>query len=341
VELVLTLLPLNPVGQYDSISHWDFTETLADAGTVGAILLQVFSLFEDPGRFLYDQIINLIRDFVGGLIAVAVDTFFDLTGLDDLLADAVNGFIEGNAFLSQLRQAGLDLRDMVTHLEVISSLTIGKIGSDYQVYGSDDWLGLAIYWRWNCADNPDPQCGRHELSLDPNSSLGLVYGEWNGQVSAYNQLQIYPHAINLQYGRLIVYVLNEIILPQLTDGNAHSMTDAILYWIGCEDFGLWVTGSDGEICALGFCLQSDSIATACESVVRTVFGIGEFMLGNLEVESVMEMSGSATLVEEDGDLEVDNIIDGQYSGTVNISGSRSPFSATWSATKRPRNDGEQ
>jgi hypothetical protein len=342
VELVLTLLPLNPVGRYNVTSHWDFTETLEDAGSVGRILLTVFDAFENPGQFLVDQIIELVRQFLGGIIAGAVDFFLEIFGLDEVIEDGINDFIESVDFLSRLRQAGLDLRDVVTRLEVLSVLNIGKLGNDFEVRGTDDWVGLAFYWRWNCPDDAPEDCGRIELAIDPNSSLGIVLGEWTGRVAAYNNLQINTHTINLRYGELILFILNEVILPVLTDGNANSMMDAILYWIDCPGLARSITGSDGEICdPLNLvCVSDDDISGVCDSVIRTVFGFAEVLLRGLEVDSVLELSGEGTLVDLDGDLLVDEIKDGIFDGYVNIQDSRSPFTATWSATRETGNNEE-
>ena len=339
IELVLSLLPLNPVGRYDVVSHWDFTQTLEDSGNVGRILLEVFDAFENPGRYLVDQIINLVRAFLGDLVAGAVEFFLDIFNLDDRIEDGINNFIDSIDFLSRVRQAGLDLRDIVTRLEVLSTLTIGKLGNDFEVRGTDDWLGLAFYWRWNCEDDAPEDCGRIELAIDPDSSLGIVLGEWQGRVAAYNQLQINTHTVNLRYGELILYILNEVILPVLTDGNAHSMMDAILYWINCEGLARAITGSDGELCdPLDLvCIEDDDISGVCESVIRSVFGFAEVLLRNLQIDSVLELSGEGTLVELDGDLLVDEIVDGTYDGWVNIQDNRSPFTATWSATRADAN----
>ena len=334
-EVVLTLLALNPVGRYNVISNWDFTETLQDAGTVGQIILQIRDAAENPGRYLYDQLINVIQQFLGGLISGAVEFFLDVFGLDDQIEDGINSFIDSIDFISRIRQALIDLTDVVTNLEVISTLTVGKLGSDYEITGTDDWYGLAVYWRWNCGPNDPPECGRIELALDPDSDIGLVFGEWRGQVSAYNQLRIYPHSVNLRYGRLIVYILNEVIIPTLTNDNAHSMTEAILYWVNCNGLAESITGSDREICApLDIvCIEADDIADVCDSTIRFLFGFAETLLNDLEVGSVLEMSGEGKLVERDGDLLVDEIIEGTYTGTVNLDDTRSPFSATWSATR--------
>ncbi|MCA9298438.1 MAG: hypothetical protein KDA28_05190, partial [Phycisphaerales bacterium] len=148
----LFLLPLNPVGTYEVISHWDFREAISDSGTVGAMLVEILDIFEDPGRGIQDFILGLIEDYVGGLISGAISLFLDLTGLDDVISDAINGLIDSSPLLSDIVTIGRDLRSIIAELEVISHLEIGKLGSDYEVFGVDNWIGLALYWRLDCDD---------------------------------------------------------------------------------------------------------------------------------------------------------------------------------------------
>src|SRR5699024_6926330 len=139
---------------------------------------------------------------------------------------------------------------VIANLEVHSELTIGKMSSNYEFRGTDNWLGITLYWRWNCDANSPPDCGAIELRADANGeigSLGVLSSAWIGRIVAYNQLQIDRHPITLEYGRLIMYILNDVILPKLTDGNAHSMSEAFSYWV-CNGIGTAITGSDGEIC---------------------------------------------------------------------------------------------
>ena len=340
VELLLQLIPLNPVGTYDVTSHWDFTEAIADSGTVGSVVVRVLNLFENPGQAIYDEIINLVDALVGGIISGALDLFLDLTGLDDQFANMINDFIAGNEALTKIFQAGSDLRDVIANLEVHSELTIGKLSSNYEFRGSDNWLGITLYWRWNCDANSPPDCGAIPLVVDSTGeigTLGVLSSEWTGRIVAYDQLQIDTHTVSLRYGRLIIYILNEVILPALTDGNAHSLSEAFAHWIGCGSLATSITGSDGEVCALGACVTDDQIEGFCSSAVSTLFGFADLIIRGLEFDIGLHLGGEAVLVEMDSDGFVDLMEDGTFTGFMqssDASAPSSPFTATWTAKKR-------
>lgn len=337
IEMLLQFIPLVPVGQYEAISYWDFNDALADSGTVGAVIVRVLNVFDNPGRAIYNEIISLIRNLVGGIISGSLDTFLSLTGLDTAFQGMINDFIERNENLRKLRDAGRDLRDVVANLQVHSDLTIGKLSSNYEFRGTDNWIGITLYWRWNCTANSPPDCGA--IRLVPDSSgqfeeLGLLSSEWSGRVVAYNQLQIDRHAVSLRYGRLIIYVLNEVILPAMTGGVAHSMSEAFAHWIGCDRLANSVIPS-GEICALGACLRASQIESFCTTAVSTMFGFADMLVRNLEFDMGLTLGGSGKLVETTSDGIVDFIEDGRFEGTLqNGNGqSASPFSATWSGKR--------
>ncbi|MGM0556307.1 MAG: hypothetical protein ACQEVA_07995 [Myxococcota bacterium] len=340
-ELLLQLVPLNPAGRYDVTSNWDFTQALEESGVVGQTIVRILNIFENPGRAIYDEIINLVQAAVGGIISGTIDSFLDLTGLDDQFENMINTFIENNDALRNIRDAGRDLRDVVADLEVHSELTIGKLGSDYEFRGTDNWLGVTLYWRWNCDSNSPADCGAIDIVADANGqlgSLGVVSSEWTGRVAAYNQLQIDQHPQTLRYGRLIMYILNDVIIPELTDGNANSMSDAFAYWIGCGDLARSITGSDGEVGALGATITDDQIENFCSNAVSTVFGFADLIVNNLEFDLGMRIGGEATMIETTSDGFVDLMEDGTYNGYMqstdsNTSGQGSPIDATWSAER--------
>jgi hypothetical protein len=340
-ELILQLVPLNPAGRYDVTSNWDFTQALEESGVVGQTIVRILDIFENPGRAIYDEIINLINSAVGGIISGTLDTFLDLTGLDDQFENMINNFIENNDALRQIRDAGRDLRDVVADLEVHSELTIGKLGSDYEFRGTDNWLGVTLYWRWNCDASSPPDCGAIDLVADANGqlgSLGVVSSEWTGRVASYNQLQIDQHPQTLRYGRLIIYILNDVIIPEVTNGNANSLSEAFAYWIGCADLADSITGSDGEVGALGATLTDDQIESFCSNSISTIFGFADLIVNNLEFDLGMRIGGEATTVETTSDGFVDLLEDGTYEGYIqstdsNTSGQGSPIDATWSAER--------
>ncbi len=337
VEMLLQFIPLVPVGQYDVVSYWDFNDALADSGTVGAVIVRVLNVFDNPGRAIYNEIISLIRNLVGGIISGSLDMFLSLTNLDTAFQNMINNFVEQNENLRKLRDAGRDLRAVVANLQVHSELTIGKLNSNYEFRGTDNWVGITLYWRWNCTVNSPPDCGAIRLVPDASGQfeeLGLLSSEGSGRVVAYNQLQVDRHAVSLRYGRLIIYVLNQVILPGMTGGVAHSMSEAFTHWIGCDRLARAII-PNGEICALNACLRATQIEGFCTSAVSTMFGFADMLVRNLEFDMGLTLGGTGKLVETTSDGIVDFIEDGRFEGTLqNGNGqSASPFSAKWSGER--------
>lgn len=341
-EVLLQLIPLNPVGRYDVTSNWDFSQALADSGSVGSTIVTVLNIFDNPGQGIYDGIIDLIRNFVSGVVGGGLDLFLDLTGLDDVLVDAINNAVENNDALRRIRDAGRDLRDVVANLEVHSELTIGKMSSDYEFRGTDNWLGVTLYWRWNCDDNAPADCGAINIAADGDGdlgSLGVLSSQWTGRVIAYNSLQIDRHALSLRYGQLIQYILNEVIIPEITNGEAHSLSEAFTGWV-CGGLVSSIADSNGEICAPspfdGSCFDA---AGACDSAVSTVFGLSDLLISGLEYDVGLSIAGEATLVETTSDGVVDELADGVFEGTMRNAGDAgqsaqsSEISATWDGVR--------
>lgn len=337
-ELLLQLIPLNPVGRYDVTSHWDFSQALADSGSVGSTIMTVFNIFENPGQGIYDGIIALVRTAVGGIISGTVDTFLGMVGLDDVVVDQINRLVENNSTLRRIRDAGRDLRDVVANLEVHSELTIGKMYSDYEFRGTDNWLGVTLYWRWNCDSTSPPDCGAINIQADADGELGdlgVLSSEWTGRVIAYNQIQIDRHPLSLRYGRLMMHVLNNIIIPQITGGQANSLSEAFTGWV-CDGLVGSIAGDDGEVCAMGACFD---VAGACDSVVSSIAGLADLLVDNLEYDVGLSIAGEATLVELTSDGIVDELKDGVFEGTLrnasdpNGAAQASGISATWQGVR--------
>jgi len=340
VEIVLTLLPLNPQGEYDVESFWDFTEALLETGAVGQIIVDILDLFENPGEQIVDYMIDAIGYFIGGWVTDVVEIFLSITRLDRLIEDAINDLINSSSALRQFFSLGCDLRRIVTRLQILSILSIGKLGSDFEVFGIDTWIGLGV-----CDFTPDPDfvvgecdeapdCGRIQITIE-DGSLGLLRGDWTGRVLSYNNLSIDRHPVDFNYGRLILFVLETFLFPAITGDPAPvTLEDVFSDIVNCDGFASFITGSDGEICVIG-CIEHSDIEGFCEGAISLVFGtLFESFVGALSFDSVMEMRGSATLVNDDTDLEVELLEDGEYTGTISIGSDGSPFNADFYGSRR-------
>ena len=82
-------------------------------------------------------------------------------------------------------------------------------------------------------------CGRYAFTMNQlaegANGINLVFGQFDGRVHSYNQGIINSHNMDLQYGRLILFVLNYIIMPRFADG-ATSLSEGLLNLANCPWF---------------------------------------------------------------------------------------------------------
>ncbi len=335
VVIDLALLALIPTGNYDVISYWDMTRALAESGPLGAALVNLFAYFDNPGLALYNEMIRQLQTWVGNTGAMTLAFFMMISGLDVTLQNYVNDMIDQSPVLSSIRRAGLDLRDAVSNLEVDSILSVSKLAADNELHGRDEWYGLTFYWRANCDGNSPPDCGRHRIGVGVDTMMGILGADWTGRVIGHDVLEIDSHMMRIRYGRLIIYMLNNVILPGMTNGQAHSLNEAFAYWVGCDRLAQSIA-PNGQICVSGFCLPVGNIETMCLAAVNTVFSIVDLTVSSLDYPIDFHIAGRGHLFELDSDAVADVIEDGVFTGqiqTPNGSGTPSPVSAVWSGAR--------
>jgi hypothetical protein len=331
VSLNLYLLSLNAAGVYDSISVFDFTGAIP--GTVGEVIDELSTLFNSPGTFLINQIKRLAAMYVGEFITDAIFGLFE-----DAVADVVDEWMFNNSpsWVRDILTVGQDLMQVVNRLEMLAQLQITKLSGDYTVQGALRWHGLALYWRYGCAREGqagyDPACGRREFSMtdieNTQFPLNLVEGRFNASVQDFDRLSIDNHTVSLNYGRLVIFVLNELILRNLTGhGN---LRDAVRSFVNCAAIADRIYF--GALSTIG--IDEDDIEGFCNGAIDVIITPLTWVLEALAVDTSIRLSGTAVLEDVDNDLRVDRIYDGQFRGHFESDGrAGEPFTGTWSAEK--------
>ena len=329
--LDLHLLPLNPTGSYDVDNYFDFTNTLGDLGTVGSVIEGIVTLFNDPGSFLVEQIKTLVKQFLGELIT---DVAFGL--FEDELGSVITSWVLNDSpdWVQDFFTVGDDLTQIVDNLHLISELKVSKLHNNYYFQGIQYWKGVVLTWKLGCEPDAPPECGVKTYSLEELANTqfpqDIIEGSFTGTVVNYNQLFIDQHTIQVSYGKLILFVLNEILLKSLTGEN--TMKDAVLAFIDCP--GIADSFSNSVLDAIG--LPEEKLASFCESTVGFLVAPLEAYIANLALDSQLRLSGQCTLADLDDDLYVDELQDGTYTGMVEIdAGAGPPFSGTFSGMKVP------
>ena len=329
IDLIFQLIPLNPVGTYLVRSYFDFGDAIAGTGAVGEWLIKIFDGFDNPGELLYDVIMNEgCGAFLPGLLCDGAGLVADLLGIDEEIQNFINDLVMSSETGCSIIRAGCDVRGAIRTLEVLSAVYMSKLGADYRIYGATNFTGLAFYWRYSCPVGAPDDCGRFELSYDEVLDLQLVSGDWQGVVTGYDQLVIESHAVDLNYGKLIVYLINQVILPEIA-GGATSFTEALEYWFNCDGFANWLSGIE----IAGASLDWDTSYSVCSGAINFlggVVGFGTGLLSLQEYSSAMTLNGEVTFVENTGDFFVDELVDGTWSGVLRFGEGTSPIRGWWS-----------
>jgi hypothetical protein len=332
VRVPVFLLPLNPAGSYEAINHFDFSDAIP--GTVGDVIRGLVRFFGDQnhereiGGLIFDLVEALVREAAGAIGALVVDLVRGW--VEDDLNEIINEYIDedGPDWLRSFFTVGSDLISVVSNLEVISKIRISKPRRDGTFEGSQNWIGLAFYWRLPCDDDPDPECGRYAFTMNEVSAaaegIQLVFGQFTGRIHSYDRGVIDSHTMDLQYGRLIIFVLNNIILPWIADG-ATNLRDALLHLGNCPSFANGLTGGRSHLRLAGINIVSrDTIEGWCTTILGVVGDAATAIIGRLRIDTHLTLQGDVIFVEETDDLVVDQMRDGLWRGVIRTANDEGP-----------------
>jgi hypothetical protein len=328
---------LNPTGMYDCIDHFDLTNLVkecaggikdplecfsvggADLGKqVCCVVYQLVTFFNSPGTTIIAAIKDVAKQFIGSII---VDTLFSV--FEDVLADIVTDWLLENSpeWVKDFFAKGKEMMEIVTALELRSDLLIGKTSGDV-VTGVHNWTGITI--------------GGKTFSLNDLQNtkfpLSLVQGTWTGEMYGFYNLRENPHAIHLNYGKLILFVLDEILIAGVTGGQAHSLEEAAYLWIDCKGIakGIYDALPPGV-----FSGSVQDLEQICIDGIDYLLSPVEMFIGALQLDTYLTLEGEGRMVDDDCDLKVDKIVDGTYDGIVQTpTSTQGTFTGTWEATKK-------
>lgn len=323
VTVPVFVLPLKPAGTYYLQNHFDFTDAIP--GTLGDVIRELVRFFGDVNHereiagVIFDIVEALVREaagFIGGLIVDLVRGW-----VEDDLNDIINGYIDndGPNWLRDFFTIGSDVISIVSNMEVSSRMRITKPRRDGTFDGSQNWVGLAFYWRLPCRDNPDPACGRHAFTMDQlvagMEGVDLVFGQFTGRIHSYNHGIIDRHTLDLQYGRLILFVLNNLVLPEIADG-ANNISDALLNMANCPSFANRMTGGNGHLRIGGINIVSrDTIEGWCTTVMGVAGDAATAILGRLRIDTRLTLDGEMLFIEGDSCASVLDCLGPCWDGT--------------------------
>ncbi len=332
VTVSLATLPLQAAGPYDMINHFDFTGAIP--GQLGQILDTAVQIFYDPGAFLIAQVKNLVKQV---LPSIVVDAAFGL--FEDALSKVVTDWLLNKSppWLQSFFQMGQDVMQIVKKLEMIGVLKIYKVTNDFFIKGEIDFTGVNLYWKLGC-DKNDPNyadCGKFSLdaskaSTDPNFPLDFFSGTLTGSVSEQKKLSIDSSTIKLNYGKLILFVLTQVVLKKITGET--TFIGAMQKLVNCAGIASGIGNS--ILGKLG--LSESTVKGFCDTTVSLLVLPLEQYIGGLALDSNLSLTGKCMMEDNNDDLKVDKLTDGVWTGTINVQGAAGKaFKGDFTATRQP------
>jgi len=353
VKLPLYLVTLNPTGCYDSVDKFDLSKVIEDCaggdttlvecatntGQVGqqicCVINEVETFFTNPGETIVETIVEIAKQFLPTIIVDAVANIFK-----DAVAKIVTDLIFNNApdFIKDFFTIGQDMVGIITHPELQSDLCLSKLQTNFSIQGTHYYTGIVLYWKIGCDPSaPDyDTCGKLVFDMEDLQNtqfpINIIEGKFTSTIADFNRLIVDPHAIALNYGKLVLFVLNEVLIAGITGGQAHSVLEAAKLWIDCEALA---DGVIGEVVGLIPGLDKSDVEDVCNSAIDFLLLPVDLFLGSLTLDSNITLQGSGTMVDETCDLKVDSIINGIWNGQIQTSKSaQSSVTGTWEAYKQ-------
>jgi hypothetical protein len=238
----------------------------------------------------------------------------------------------------------------VRRLELIGDLKLYKVYGD-TVNGEEEWHGLNINWALGCqqqgpcagvnfqfiqdlcAYDPDKDKCVCPLDMTQLSDFpgDFIAGKFNAFISDFDQLLISQHEVLINYGKLILWVLNDLIIKYATNGQYDSVEDLLKSLIDCQSIANGMIGSLLE----GLGISAQQLQGFCDGAVGILINPIEEVVGSLHFNSSLWINGGCTLLDQTDDLIVDKLINGYWIGVMNIEGQQgSQFKGTWSGVRK-------
>lgn len=272
-----------------------------DTGLIGLIV----DFLPDNG--LLGDLKNAINSFlnngfIAGLGRDALNSFFDdwinnnapswVKSAVDITGDIYKSLkefkVSGVMRISTEPQASFDANTN----EVIGILAADAMGTKP---GKQVWEEITVFWTGACAPNAPAACRERTFSAgDLGATSSVIEGYFTGSIVPLNDpenpgygLNIDEHTLTLNYGVLILGIIEQVVLPSIFGQNVTSIESALDQLLilavggndGCDSLGQFIADSVGggdTVKNIGKNLCTNLLESASD-------GIREFLTENLTI----------------------------------------------------------
>lgn len=289
------LPPLSAVGTYELESQFDMASGLP--GTVGTVVNSIIDMTDDPNdpaTWLIDMALDQIdstsvKDAVNSL-RPGLDAF-----VNNLILDYAPGFV------TTFVELGDKFGQVAHKLGTISELQVVQGGPDGTELGARHTITGIRY----TIDGVEYDYTMAELDLGIVEADGLTCSLED------NRLMIGDHDLPLSYGRILLFALNNVLIPAL-DPWSDSLSDLLIYYVDCYSLSYDIADYVG--------IGSPGLyESACETALTVAAAYIEDQIEGLDgTASSLAIHGDARVSDDNQDGKVDKLTNGLWEGQMNF-----------------------
>lgn len=315
VEIPTTDLPLEFKGVFTTVNKFDLTDLLRS--TENSALNTVADVLD---------ILRILGSNDGERGRAVIDLFCDLVNLDEGICDVVEA-IGGRAIdnlidrfvppeILRVFVVISDVLSIVQRMTTIGEIEFTQSGPDNMqiIMGTDNrWQKFRFTWRNGCPEGEN--CEREFTIGNLDEERRPIAGTFQSRLESlvdeetgeeHLTLVIEPHGLNFRYGIIILGLAEQWILPAILDVPAPvTMEELLGNLLPCMEINDFLGDPNSGLCE--DVLVAGLAEVIYDQILRLDFEPGAFRL-----------EGTVLPIDEDGDLVIDKLSNGHWTGSIAI-----------------------
>ncbi|MCB9731602.1 MAG: hypothetical protein H6745_03085 [Deltaproteobacteria bacterium] len=339
VSIEMTDRPPLYAGSYDITSRFDFISAIPEP--YKKWVDYVVGFFQSPTQTVFELACDLLGGFDNDQLEGFCGSLFSRDGdgnvtpgtlgafVFDLVDQILESFVQGTVF-GDVLQAGGDVADILKAFEIQATLTFNAepsaAGEWSEADTSENWHTVKVKWSLgaNCDPATEAGCGSRQFSINAFQQQAIT-GHFGASVANYWDLTIEKHPLNLRYGALINYFLENFLLPVVVgNDNVNSYEELLGYMVGggveclapaqgaLDCCGRFADGLAPGTTKDGVISESTEVAiqSACNIIATTGSGFLRNTLNGLDANSGNVFSLGTKQTCKLSDFNNDMVVDG-------------------------------
>ena len=297
-------------GAYDAEARYDMS-------TFAGVFSNLAPQWRQPDQIIHGQILGRINSQYGSTVGSAFASIYGNT-----LQQDITSYLNAEAppWVMQMGPKMDEVDAQMKTVDIQNTMLLAETAQG-QLKVTQIWNGIAVLDNPNCPETGALTCDQIQVGsqdlLDAEYPVEIVSTEYTA-TELDNSLNLDAHSVDLNYGRLGLYLLTNQILPDdPTEGVG--LRDVALGAINCRGLAGRLAGDDDTygvtVAGVEVGLSLSDLVGNCE---EGVFSSVNSFVDKFDVPLGMDLQGSARMVDLNRDGKIDQLTGGTVDGNMNV-----------------------